>query len=536
MATDSTKPKLKKSPAAHASVGRSAFLVSAGIFLSRISGLVRDRIFAHYFGNSWVADAFRAGLRIPNFLQMLFGEGVLSASFIPVYARLLADGDEEEAGKIAGAVFSLLALVTAVLVLVGVLATPYFIDVIAPGFHDERRALTIRIVRILFPGVGMLVLSAWCLGILNSHRKFFLSYVSGVAWNAFMITTMLVFGPHADETKLSIYLAWGSVAGMAAQFLVQVPVVLRLAPRLRLAIQLANENLRTVIRSFFPVQLSRGVSQISGYIDQIICSYLPSGSVSALFNAQTIALLPVSLFGMAISAAELPAMSSATGNPEDIAVMLRKRLLASTQRIGFFVVPSAIAFLVLGDVVAGAIYQTGRFGRADTRFVWAILAGSAVGLVASTVSRLYSSAYFALRDTRTPLRYAIVRVALTSLLGYLFALPLPRLLGIDHKWGAAGLTISAGMAAWLENLLLRRGMGRKIGAVEFPAAYLAKLWTCAVIAAAAAWGIKWLLHIRDPRIAGVVVLVPYGLIYLGSTALMGIQETTALMKRVLRSR
>ena len=145
------------------STGRNAFLVGLGILLSRIVGLVRQHVFAHYFGlRSDAADAFNQAFRIPNFLQTLFGEGVLSASFIPVYARLLAEGDEEEAGRVAGAVAAILALVTAVIVLLGVLATPWFVDVIAWGFHGAKRDLTIRIVRILFPGAGLLVLSAWC--------------------------------------------------------------------------------------------------------------------------------------------------------------------------------------------------------------------------------------------------------------------------------------------------------------------------------------------------------------------------------------
>src|SRR4029077_17323630 len=135
-------------------VGRSATLVAAGIFLSRVAGLVRERVFAHYFGNSDAADVFRAAIRIPNFLQNLFGEGVLSASFIPVYARLRALDEDEEASDVADAVATLLALVTAVLVLLGVLATPYIIDAIAPGFHGAKRELTIRLVRIFFPGAG----------------------------------------------------------------------------------------------------------------------------------------------------------------------------------------------------------------------------------------------------------------------------------------------------------------------------------------------------------------------------------------------
>ncbi|MBA3765605.1 MAG: murein biosynthesis integral membrane protein MurJ, partial [Acidobacteria bacterium] len=156
--------------------GKYAFLVGAGILLSRLVGLVRQRVFAHYFGTSDAADAFNAAFRIPNFLQNIFGEGALSASFIPVYAKLLAHDDKKEATRVASAVLSVLALVTATFVLIGVLTTPYLISLIAPGFTGEKRELTIRLVKIFFPGAGLLVLSAWCLGVLNSHRRFFLSY------------------------------------------------------------------------------------------------------------------------------------------------------------------------------------------------------------------------------------------------------------------------------------------------------------------------------------------------------------------------
>jgi putative peptidoglycan lipid II flippase len=247
-------------------------------------------------------------------------------------------------------------------------------------------------------------------------------------------------------------------------------------------------------------------------------------------------MLPISLFGMSVSAAELPAMSSTLGNQEQVAAALRSRISSSTRRIAFFVVPSAIAFLALGDVVAGTIYQTGKFTVSDTRYVWMILAGSAIGLVAATVGRLYSSAYYALRDTRTPLRYAIVRVLLTSGLGYLCALPLPKLLGVDPRWGVAGLTASAGFSAWVEMLLLRRGMNRRIGHIEFQAAYFVKLWLAAVIAAGIGWGLRLGLHPHRPLIAGAVILIPYGLAYLGLTTMFGIGEAKALTKRFIRSR
>lgn len=507
--------------------------MASGIFLSRIAGLVRDRIFAHYFGITYVADAFKAALRIPNTLQNLFGEGVLSASFIPVYAKLLAQKDREEAGRVAGAVFSLLALITSMLVLVGVLATPYIIDVIAFGFKGETRRLAIQLVRILFPGVGLLVMSAWCLGILNSHGKFFLSYVSPVLWNAAFIVAMVAFRG-SDMSHLAVYTAWGSVVGSGLQFLVQLPMVLRLAPELRIFFRSLTENVRVVIRNFVPVFFSRGVLQLSAYIDGLLASLLPVGGVSALANAQTLYTLPVSLFGMSISAAELPAMSSTLGTDEQVATTLRQRIAASTKRVGFFVVPSAVGFIALGDVITAMIYQTGKFSHGDAVKVWTILAGSGVGLVAATVGRLYSSAYYALRDTRTPVRFAIIRVILTTVLGYVCSRPLPKLLGVDPFWGAAGLTASAGFAAWVEFVLLRRGMNLKIGRSEFPASYFSKLWLAAIIGAAVAWGVKLGLHPQRPVIGGLLILVPYGAVYLGCTALMGIEQAGGLVRRILR--
>ncbi|HXJ42443.1 MAG TPA: murein biosynthesis integral membrane protein MurJ, partial [Bryobacteraceae bacterium] len=468
----------------------AAVLVAAGIFLSRISGLVRDRVFAYYFGNSAAADAFRTAMRIPNFLQNLFGEGVLSASFIPVYAGLLAREEREEAGRVAGAVFAILAALSSVLVLLGVVAAPVLIDVIALGFHGEKRELTIRLVRILFPGAGLLVMSAWCLGILNSHRRFFLSYSVPILWNAAIVAGLISAGAGATQERLAVIAAWASVAGSAVQFLAQLPVVIRLAPGLRIAFGLGIENVRIVIRNFVPVFISRGVVQLSAYIDSVLATLLPDGAVSGLAYAQTIYLLPVSLFGMAVSASELPEMSSATGSADQIAAHLRNRLHSGFRRIAFFVIPSAVAFLALGDVIAGAIYQGGAFKRADAVYVWAILAGSAVGLLASTGGRLYSSAFYALKDTRTPLWFAILRVASTTVLGYLCAIPLPAILGIESRWGVAGLTASAGVSGWIEFVLLRRALVRRIGSPPPSTAYIARLWGAAAVAAACGTGLR----------------------------------------------
>ena len=524
-----------KTKSAAPTVGRAATLVAAGIFLSKIAGLLRETVFAHYFGGSDAADVFRAAVRIPNFLQNLFGEGVLSASFIPVYVRLRALGKEEEASDVADAVATLLALTTAVLVLIGVLATPYIIDAIAPGFQGAKRELTIRLVRIFFPGAGLLVMSAWCLGILNSHRKFFLSYAAPIAWNAVMIATMAGFGRSHSEDSLAAITAWGSVVGSAMQLGVQLPVALRLVRKVRAQLGLALVSVREVIRNFVPVLVSRGVVQMSAYIDTLIATKIPvTGAVAHLGYAQVLYLLPVSLFGMSVSAAELPAMSGALGHETEIAAELRTRLGNGVRQIAFLVVPSAVAFLALGDVVAAAIYQSGKFTHRDAIYVWGVLAGSAVGLLASSLGRLYSSTYYALRDTRTPLRFAIIRVTLTTILGLFFALRLPQMIGIDRSWGVAGLTASAGIAGWIEFLMLRWKLHQRIGAVQPVSGLLAKLWSSAIMAGAAAYAIKLGIHQHGPRLTAVAVLIPYGLLYFGITSAMRVPEAQRLLQRIAR--
>jgi putative peptidoglycan lipid II flippase len=522
-------------PARSRGTGRAAAFVAAGILASRLLGVVRQSLIARYLGATTgiAADAFMAAFKIPNLLQNLFGEGALSASFIPVYSNLLARDERDEAGRVAGAVAAILGLVTSVLVLLGVLLAPYLIPVIAPGFTGPKRDLTIALTRVLFPGAGLFVLSAWSMGVLNSHRRFFLSYASGVMWNVAMIAALLGFGARQDRIALAVTLGWASVAGAGLQFLVQLPTVMRLIPGLRPSLDYTRANVRKVLANFTPIFFSRGIVQVSAYVDQLLASLLPQGMVALLGYALTIYTLPVSLFGMAISAAELPEMSSILGDESQVAEILRARLNAGLRRIAFFVIPSAAAFLTLGDVIARALFQSGRFTETDTIFTWGILAGSAVGLLASTLGRLYSSTYYALHDTRTPLRFAVVRVALTTALGYLFAIPLPGMLGIDQRWGAAGLTASAGIAGWIEFLLLRSRLNRRIGPTGLPRQYVALLWLAAIVSAGAAFLIRRELPPTHRFVFAVAVLGAFSIVYAALTIGLRVPEARALVARVM---
>lgn len=525
-------------PSKEISGGRAASLVGAGILVSRLLGLVRQRVFAFFLGSSDAADAFVAAFRIPNMLQNLLGEGVLSASMIPVYSGLKARGDDEGRREVASAVLALLAMVTAIVVLLGVLFAPQITAVITIGYTGEKLALTTRLVRILFPGAGLLVLSAWCLGVLNAHGRFFLAYASAAFWNVAMIATLLYFGGRTDEVALVSWLAWGSVAGCFLQLAAQWPGVMSVLGAFRWRWRGHRTQVATVVRNFAPVFLGRGVTQLSGFIDTMIASLpiLGTGAQSTLTYAQLLYGLPVSLFGMAVSAAELPAMASVVGHEDEVASILRGRMADGLRRIAFFVVPSAVAFVALGDQIAELIYGGGRFGPEEVRWVWSVLAGAAVGLVATTLGRLYSSAFYALHDTRTPMRFALLRVGTSITLGATLAVFGPRLLGIDGKWGVAGITLAAGLAGWLEFALLRRALARRLGRVDLPGRIRGVLWGAAALAAALAWGAR-LLNAEAPMLVRTgLVLGIYGMTYWLVTWKAGIPEALALRDRVFRRR
>lgn len=506
-------------------------MVAAGILLSRLAGLVRQRVLAHALGLGDSADAFAAAFRIPNFLQNLLGEGVLSASFIPAYSRLRQAQGDAAARRLAGAVLGLLAVVVAVVVALGVTFAPALVAGLAPGFEGSKRELTVRLVRVFFPGTGLLVLSAWCLGVLNSHRRFFLSYAAPVAWNAAIVVATLA-APAGDPGRAAVWAAWGALLGAGLQLGTQWPVVWRVLGGARPSFDPRVEGLRTTVRTFLPALAGRGVVQISAFVDGIIASLLPTGGVAALMNAQLVYTLPVSLFGVSVAASELPGLAEAAGGPAATET-LQLRIRAGLRRVAYFVVPAAVALLLFGGLIAAAIFQTGRFTSADTQYVWFILMGSAPGLLAATRSRLLASGCYALHDTVRPLRAAAIRVTFGTVLGYLAAVHLPAWLGVEARWGAVGLTLAGSVAGWLEYGLLRRALSARIGPVTTGGGPEALLLLIALLSAAAGWGVRLLIDgATGPVLLAVLVLGTFGTAYLGMTWLLRVPEARVLASRL----
>jgi putative peptidoglycan lipid II flippase len=438
--------------------------VALGILLTRVLGYGRERVFAYYFGNDTVpADAFRAALRIPNTIRALLGEGTLSASFIPVYAALTERADKSVARALAGTILALLLMASGVLALIGIALAPAITTIIAKGFDEPRRELTITLVRIAFPMVGLMVVSAWCLGIRNTHRRFFLPYAAPALWNVAGIAAMLAAGTwfanralpvDAELHRIALALAWGTVVGAVLQVAVQLPACWTLLRGIPLRLAIGTEGVRPVIVAWVPLLIGAGVAQLSGLIDTLLGSFTGPGGVSALGYAQLVQVLPISLFGVSVTAVSLPELSrDAVGAvPNE---QLRTRIAVGFRRIVFFVVPSSLAFLALNREIIGALYQTGRFTTAATALVGNVLAAYGLGLVGQATVKLFASGFYALRDTRTPVTIAASSLVFSTGLAWVLM-----------RWlGAPGIALGSSVGAFLNTALHLRHLGGRIGSV-----------------------------------------------------------------------
>lgn len=508
--------------------------VAAGILVTRVLGYVRERVFAFYFGNTSVAaDAFRAALRIPNAIRNLLGEGTLSASFIPVYAALHQRPDGGKAARaLAGAILGLLLVAVGVLTLLGIALAPAITTVIARGFDAPRRELTITLVRLLFPMTGLMVVSAWCLGILNTHRRFFLPYAAPALWNLAGILAMVAAGswfaartlPLAEQLhRIALALAWGTVAGALLQVAIQLPECWRLLGGIALRASTVPEGVRGVILAWIPLVIGAGVAQLSGFVDTVLGSFAGPGGVSALGYAQLIQVLPISLFGVSVAAVALPdlARDAVAATPNE---QLRARLGVAFRRIAFFVLPSAFAFTALGPVIVGALFQTGRFTADDTALVGGVLAAYGVGLIGQACVKLFASGFYALRDTRTPVTIAAFSLAVSTGLAVLFM----------QWYGPAGIAFGSSLGSTLNVVLHLRDLDRRIGVVLGVADWRAAFSSAAAAAAAAGGGVVVARGAAGQGMGAIPVallaLGCFGAIYLGITLALRHPDALRLWK------
>ena len=549
----------------------AALLVAAGIFLSRIIGLVRERAISYFFGLGPHADVLRVAFKTPNFLQNLLGEGTVSAAFIPVYSRMLEEGRPEAAGRFAGAVLGLLVSLVAVCVAAGMLLARPLLAVLQPGWLGDaarvaagtadvdRFALVVQTVRYTFPMAGVLVLFAWALGVLNSHRRFFLPYVAPVVWNLAIIAGMAyaaiaLFGtptaigaltvvPVAAADRILFAALAGALVGGVLQFAVLLPGVFREMRGFRLSVSRDVEGVRESFRAFVPVVLGRGAYQISGYLDLFLAGFLAAGAISALTQALTLYVLPVSLFGMSVAASELPELSRLRAAGIE---PFFERVGRSLAQILYPIVAATVGYVGFGVLVVGAFFQTGQFGEADSWLVALTLAAFALGLPATTASRLLQNAFYALGDTRTPARLAVWRLAVATGVGAGLMVVLERLSVTDVtgvatgealRLGAVGLALGASLGAWVELWALVRTLRRQAPTFRMPTGRALQMLGLAGLASVPAATAQALMPGGLPvLLRAAVVLGLFGATYLGAGAALGFSEGDAWTGRLLRRR
>ncbi|MDH3402302.1 MAG: murein biosynthesis integral membrane protein MurJ [Acidobacteriota bacterium] len=529
--------------------------VAAGILASRLLGFVRDMVLARYLGASAQLDVFRQAMRSGNLIQNLLGEQTLSAAFIPQYSRLLEEGREEEAGRFAGAIFGLLLVVSSLLALAGVfLAEPivalfnagYLQDaarVAAGAGQIDRFPLAVKVVRLLFPMAGLLVLSAWSVGVLNSHRRFFVAYFAPVIWNVAILSALWLAGgaaaaggeaPAVTLERIVLAGAFGALVGGGLQFLVQLPFVARVLRGFRLSVSTRTPGVRGALRAFWPMLAGRGAVQLSGHLDGFIASFLAPGAQGILGFALTLYLLPLSLFGLSVAAAELPEMSRRRGAKDDD---VAARVLGTVRRSSFFVIPTALGYVCFGLPIVTAIYGRGAFGRVDCWLMYLVLAAYSLGLPASGVTRQLNTVFYAAGRTRVPARVGVERVLLSAGSGGLLAWILDRFEvgavvgagGGKHLFlGAVGLAIGGALGAWYELVRIRRGLRAERADVVLPVAPLLRMAGCA---AAAALPAALLWYVAGDALGAwgrvLALATVYAVGYLGLADRLGVSELAA---------
>lgn len=533
--------------------GRGSVLVGAGIFLSRIAGLVREMVAGRVLGNTGAADALVAALRIPNLLQNLLGEGVLSASFVPVYSEALETSDRREASRVAGAVGAMLMVITAVSVLVIVLLARPITRLLAWGLTGDTFELAVEFTRITAIGIGFLVMSAWCLGILNSHRSFFLPYVAPVVWNAAQIVALvLAWQRDWDLAESARAVAYAVTVGALLQLLVQLPAVRQLARGIRFAFDSNNARVKDVRRRFGPAVLGRGAVQLSAYLDLLLASFLAAGALSALFKAQMLYTLPVSLFAMSVAAAELPELSRLNGDPLAVA----DRANGALRRIAFWMLASSLLLVAAGEPIVAMLFEGGEFTSADTSLVWLIIVFYAMGLPAVGLSRMLQNASFAMGDTSGPARLAALRVSIAAGVGLLLMFPLDRaFIGVDGveslgdafglagpleaevradeslvRLGAVGLAIGSAIGAWVELFLLSRLLDRRLPALRPPSAALWPPALAAAIAFVVTAVMKLVTGSLPTPIAALLTVGVGGFVYVVMCFRTGVREADMVLR------
>ncbi|HBF13285.1 MAG TPA: murein biosynthesis integral membrane protein MurJ [Deltaproteobacteria bacterium] len=532
------------------SIRKHASIATIAVMFSRFAGLLREMVFAFFFGAGPVLDAFIAAFRIPNLLRDLFSEGALSTSFITVFSKKCAKEGDKPAWELANQVMSYILVVVGGLTVLGIIFSPLFVHLVASGFTGEKYTYTVFLTRFLFPFILFVSLAALCMGMLNTKGKFALPQSASTFFNITSITIGLIasyffspewfhtvwhYGADASKglvtwkmsTRAMTGMALGTMAGGLVQWLVQVPSLYRLGFRFRFGFSFKNKDFRNVLQLTLPAILGGAAVQINVMINTNFASYLVDGSISWLNYAFRLMQFPIGVFGVAVATATTPVLARMVATKDTL--HLQKTLGQSTQMALFLCLPSALGLIVLAEPIMALIYQRGHFNISDTLQSAHALQAYAVGLVAYALVKIYQPAFLAFNDAKTPMIISLVSIAINFVLNWIFVFVL--------HWGHWGLALgTSAVALWNAFALI------KISSKNIPQVWnknlfkqLTKIFISSLIAAVFAWGTYfYLLHLMgNSRLIDrfVLTLAPIAMavgIYVVTCLILGVEEARAM--------
>lgn len=513
-----TKPENKTPPQAPGLL-RSSGVVGIMTMLSRVLGLVRDMVIARYFGAGAGADAFFVAFKIPNFLRRLFAEGAFSQAFVPVLSSYRENQSITDVRRLVNAVAGSLGLVLLGITLVAMLGSPVLAAIFAPGFLDDsvKFALTSDMLRITFPYLLLISLTAFAGGILNSYDRFAVPAFTPVLLNLAMIGAAIYLTPLMDEPVMA--LAWGVFIAGALQLFFQLPFLMRLGLLPRPRVDYRHEGVSRILRLMAPALFGVSVSQINLLLDTVLASFLQTGSVSWLYYSDRLSELPLGVFGIAIATVILPSLSRkhAAESGDQFAATLDWAVRA-VLLIG---VPAALALALLAEPLIATLFHYGEVTSRDVIMSAQSLRAYSAGLLAFMLIKVLAPGYFARQDTRTPVKIGVIAMVANMALNLALIVPLAH----------AGLALATSLSAWLNGFLLWRGL-RKQKAWRsqpgWPGFLMQLLFANAALAGIILWlsdpASVWLAAGGYERMLNMAMLVGAGAsVYFAALALAGVR-------------
>lgn len=457
-------------------VARYTGIVMAATLVCRILGLGREMVISNQFGAGFETDAFFIAFMIPNLLRSIIGEGALNTSFVPIFSGCLANQDKKRADIFASNVLNFLILALVVIVALGIWGAPFLVSVLASGFKHspEKYLLTVQLTRIMFPYIVFASIAALFMGILNSYQEFFIPALAPAMLNIGIILFALYF-----TGKVGIYsLSLGVMAGGLVQVLIHIPSLIKKEFHYQWTLNLQDREVKVLFQMLIPAIFGLAIDKINFAVDRIIASYLAHGSISALYYANRLMQFPLGVFAIALSIAILPTLSRHIARDE--MDKMRDSFSFGYKLLSFFTLPSTVGLIVLSYPVVRLFYQHGLFSSQDTSITEAALVCYSIGLFATAILRLVVSSFYALKDTRTPLRIGIYVVIFNIVLDLILV----------RFMAHAGLALATSISAILHLIILSIALDKKVKGIYNRGLFLftGKSILACLIMALTCWG------------------------------------------------